>query len=152
MYVNFLKNLYRHHVMHVACTNKWLHQNPPDYRARLRAEVYLRLDILNNDLYDLMGPEISKAEHLDAVHYLICFHTDLSEAQVAQLSFGESLELLLPFLEGVCIPQGVLEYPQEIPRQQQGLQSCWRDQLPLCSPGEWDRSRLMKLRDLYSSR
>lgn len=57
----FLKSLYQAHVLNVAATNRWCNSPEmlPDYRAWLRAETYLRLDILISELQKRLHPFIT---------------------------------------------------------------------------------------------
>ena len=121
--MDFMKALYRAHVLRVAFINQWFFGNEqlPDWRAWVRAETYLRLDMLIHELWDAI-PETQNHQSLAAVQQLVSLHTDCSAVQAVNLSFPEGLDVLRSILEGVCIPPELLVYPEHVQEQLQNVQ------------------------------
>lgn len=118
----FLKSLYQAHVLNVAATNRWCNSPEmlPDYRARLRAETYLRLDILISELQKETA-SIHNLQGIDAVRILVSRHSALSIIEVRHLSFSELIFLLQPALESANIPPEVIQYPPHVDEQLQDV-------------------------------
>ncbi|EBV5082396.1 hypothetical protein DO659_03130 [Salmonella enterica subsp. enterica serovar Minnesota] len=146
--MDYLKDLYHAHVLRVAHINNWFtvprKEKRPDYRAWLRAETYLRLDILISNLQKTTPPGCQIPEGYDAVRLLVSLHSGLSIVQSHKLSFTESLHVLLPELDAIKISQWTLELP-----------TCVRNQLFLCQDrkllslprpyrDEWDHTLLAR--------
>ncbi|HFF9409309.1 TPA: hypothetical protein ACGFB9_002899 [Escherichia coli] len=147
----FLKSLYQAHVLNVAAKNRWCNSPEmlPDYRAWLRAETYLRLDMLINALQK-EAPSIQPLQGVGAVRVLVSHHNALSVTEVRHLSFAELIFLLQPALESANIPPGVIQYPPHVDEQLQDVPYNQRAVLPPCSEAEWDHSLLKKYQDLYN--
>ncbi|EIT4515427.1 hypothetical protein L2D43_003926 [Escherichia coli] len=150
--MSFLKSLYRAHILKVAATNPWQEGTDemlPDYRAWLRAETYLRLDMLINDLQK-EAPSTQTLQGVGAVRVLVSRHNALSVTEVRQLSFAELIFLLQPALESVNIPSEVFRYPPHVNQQLQAAQDNRHAGLTPCSEAEWDHSLLKRYQDLYN--
>ncbi|EAA9301870.1 hypothetical protein BHZ80_19475 [Salmonella enterica] len=150
--MKYLKSLYKEHVLYVTHINNWrssLDTNQPDYRSWMRAETYLRLDVLIDDLQTACQ-QSHIPQGIDAVWELVFLHTGLPVAQARQFSFAESLAALRPALESQCIPPEVLEYPPYIHHQLQSLPAGQKIELPPYSKAEWNHSLLKKYQDLHS--
>ncbi|EEC7187121.1 hypothetical protein A8327_004805 [Escherichia coli] len=147
----FLKSLYQAHVLNVAATNRWCNSPEmlPDYRAWLRAETYLRLDILISELQKETA-SIHNLQGIDAVRILVSRHSALSIIEVRHLSFSELIFLLQPALESANIPPEVIQYPPHVDEQLQDVPYNQRAGLTPCSEVEWDHSLLKKYQDLYN--
>ncbi|CAD6040699.1 ECs1072 family phage-associated protein [Escherichia coli] len=148
----FLKSLYRAHVLKVAAINHWqdgTDEMLPDYRAWLRAETYLRLDMLINALQK-EAASIHNPQGVGAVRVLVSRHSALSISEVNQLSFSELIFLLQPALESVNIPSEVLWYPPHVNQQLKSAQDNRHAGLTPCSEVEWDHTLLKKYQDLYN--
>lgn len=74
---------------------------------RLRAETYLRLDILISELQKETA-SIHNLQGIDAVRILVSRHSALSIIEVRYLSFSELIFLLQPALESANIPPEVI--------------------------------------------
>ncbi|ELV1713920.1 hypothetical protein QNR57_003157 [Escherichia coli] len=122
---------------------------PSDYRAWLRAETYLRLDILISELQKETA-SIHNLQGIDAVRILVSRHSALSIIEVRHLSFSELIFLLQPALESANIPPEVIQYPPHVDEQLQDVPYNQRAGLTPCSEAEWDHSLLKKYQDLYN--
>ncbi|EEJ5468911.1 hypothetical protein AU693_001837 [Salmonella enterica subsp. diarizonae] len=151
MDLNFLKSLYQAHIFHIARIKGWATdgEGVPDYRSWLRAEVYLRLDLLIAELHQSLPTYQGIPEGRAAVNYLVSSRTECSPFEAAQLSFSEALFALRSDLEAVNIPQELLTYPSHVLEALNNLQSTQHVQLPPCSEDEWDQSYLKKYQEMY---
>lgn len=151
MDLNFLKSLYQAHIFHIARIKGWAinGEGVPDYRSWLRAEVYLRLDLLIAELHQSLPTYQGIPEGRAAVNYLVSSRTECSPSEAAQLSFSEALFALRSDLEAVNIPQELLAYPPHVLDALHDLQSNQHVQFPPCSEDEWDQSYLKKYQEMY---
>ncbi|EHF6858668.1 hypothetical protein OOO72_003277 [Salmonella enterica] len=152
--MDFLKSLYHAHIFHIARTNGWITdgEGVPDYRAWLRAEIYLRLDLLIAELHQSLPVYHGGPDGRAAVSYLVSSRTGCSPSEASQLSFSEALFALHSDLEAVNIPEEVLAYPPHIQDALLSMQSNQHVQLPPCSEAEWDHSYLKKYQEMYKQR
>ncbi|EOG2982317.1 hypothetical protein ACK86M_004930, partial [Salmonella enterica] len=97
------RNLFMAHLFHIANINHWKTTDEllPDYRAWLRADLYLRLDILllSSQSWHEASRTITEGE--GALRHLVSLQTGLSDDYLSQLSFSELLRILRTNLEAV---------------------------------------------------
>ncbi|ELC8786533.1 hypothetical protein RJV04_000793 [Salmonella enterica] len=143
--MNFLKSLYHAHVWHVARVNHWYQtDNTPDYRAWLRAMLYLRLDIRIAELYRTRPDDQSPLFGRDAVNYLTALHTSTPITQISTFSFDKTLLLLNPSLKSTKISHIIYPIPYHIQFAIQDMNEFPHCGLPPCTENEWDSSILKK--------
>ncbi|HAT1683136.1 TPA: hypothetical protein I8Y21_003859 [Klebsiella oxytoca] len=149
--MDFLKSLYHAHIFNVARTNNWITdgEGVPDYRSWLRAEIYLRLDLLIAELHRSSPSYLGDLNGRAAVNYLVSSRNEYSPSEAARLSFSEALFALRSDLEAVNIPSELLVYPSHIHDALTAMQSTQHVQLPPCSDAEWDCSYLKKYQEMY---
>lgn len=143
--MDFLKltTLFREHAYQVAMKNGWHTEGEciPTYRAWLRAEQFLRLDILLAEHRAKYATLWEPMPSRKALHHYLFVHNELTPKQTNQLSLAEILLVLHADLAGVNIPEEVLESPCNGTRDPLAVlheKFPLQTELPLCSDDEWD--------------
>lgn len=149
----FLQDLYHAHIQHIAKVNKWYTYGEcaPDYRAWLRAETYLRLDMLITNLQIAFLPNCILPGD-SAVLELVSRQTGLPIIQAHRFSFAEALVALQPALEAVKIPPALRQYPPHVLKIIKNEQWNSQIELPPYSRDEWDHSLMKKCLDKHMHR
>lgn len=143
--MDFLKNLYHAHIWHVASASHWYQPDgTPDYRAWLRAMLYLRLDIRIAELYRTMPDDHAPLFGRDAVNYLTALHSSVTISQASVFSFDKALLLLNPYLKSTKISWIINPIPHHIKIALQETHEFPHCGLPPCHKNEWDPSILKK--------
>lgn len=148
-----VKSLFMSHLFHITRLNNWTatDENLPDYRAWLRAELYLRLDtlLLSSQNWHKVSREITAGE--GALLHLVSLRSEQSVDRLSQLSFAELLRILQPDLEEVNIQWALPGIPPHVSAVLDTQRFDTHELLPPCSAAEWNYPLLMKYQGTYSS-
>lgn len=140
------------HLFHVADINNWKATDEllPDYRAWLRADLYLRLDILLLSSQSWHEASRTITEGDVALRRLVSLQTSLSDDCLSQLSFSELLLILRTDLEAVNTQEALPRIPPHVAHEIEALQPDPHELLPPCSVEEWNYSLLMRYQGTYN--
>ncbi|MBL5825389.1 ECs1072 family phage-associated protein [Serratia fonticola] len=141
--MDFLAQLYRNHVWSIAKTKGWHTEGDamPTYRAWIRAEQMLRLDVLIIEHRNQFATAWEPLLGYKALTHLLFVRTGWSPQEIEKLSFSETLLVLQQDLVNVQIPQGVLIVPDSVRWSLEcevSQQDPCRIEWPPCSEDEWD--------------
>lgn len=145
--------VYRFHVWKLAEIHNWFTEGDsvPCYRAWLRAEHLLRLDILLAEQRDALGTKWEPLFGRAGLNHLVFSRTGWSPAQVQQLSFADILLVLQKDLVAVKIPEKVLGLPDSVlwsDEYELYGQTEYRIELPPYLESEWDHTHAEKAQGL----
>ncbi|WP_420378136.1 ECs1072 family phage-associated protein [Yokenella regensburgei] len=120
----------------------------PDWRAWLRAEQLLRLDLLIMAYNSSQSGDLTPLAGHNAISHILRLQTGLEAAHAASLSFADILHILQPALAAVNIPPEVQVYPEHVARSLTNAYEEHRVSLPPCSEDEWDPSLSVTLQEM----
>ncbi|MCZ0714391.1 hypothetical protein [Klebsiella quasipneumoniae] len=148
-----LSRVYRFHVWKMAKIHNWFTEGDslPFYRAWLRAEHLLRLDILLAEHREAFGTKWEPLFGRKGLNHLVFSRTGWGPDQVQQLSFADILLVLQKDLAAVKIPEKVLELPDSVrwtDEYELYGQTEYRIELPPCLEREWDHTQAEKAQGL----
>ncbi|EQA4952885.1 ECs1072 family phage-associated protein [Salmonella enterica subsp. diarizonae serovar 47:i:z53] len=147
-----LQDLYDAHARHVAEVNDWYDEKGkmPLYRAFVRAEQLLRLDVLIAQYQDKFATTWEPVIGRVAINHLLFSKTSREPDQVEKvrkIAFPDIFFLLHEDLVNVEIPSGTLELLDSVKQSQEYLRHYterYPIELPPCSENEWDHLLSMK--------
>lgn len=148
-----LSRVYRFHVWNMAKIHQWFNEGDslPFYRAWLRAEHLLRLDILLAEHREAFGTKREPLFGITGLNHLVFSRTGWSPDRVQQLSFADILLVLQKDLANVKIPEMVLELPDSVRWSDEYElygQTEYRIELPPCLESEWNYTQAEKAQGL----